>query len=185
MIEIKNLSFSFDSKTVLENFSMTVKDKSVTAVTGKSGSGKSTLINLICGLLKADKGEIISDTDRYAVVFQDDRLLPWYSVKENVSIVSDEISAEYWLKKVGLSDSLNLFPHELSGGMKRRTALARALAYSGDVLILDEAFNGIDEETKGILINIIKEQAKKTAVILISHHRDEIQQLADEIYKID
>lgn len=185
MIEIKNLSFSYGSKRIFDNFSMAVKPKSVTAVTGKSGCGKSTLINLICGILKADKGEIISDTNRYAVVFQEDRLLPWYTVKENVSIVSDEKTAVHWLEKVGLSDSMQLLPDELSGGMKRRTALARALAYSGDVLILDEAFNGIDEETKGILINIIKEQAEKTSVILISHHRDEIEKLADVIYKID
>lgn len=182
MIEIKNLSFSFENKRVFDDFSMTVNDKTITAVTGKSGIGKSTLINLICGLLKPDSGEIISDSNSYAVVFQEDRLLPWYTVKENVSIVSDDERADFWLKKVGLSDSKELYPSQLSGGMKRRTALARALAYGGDTLILDEAFNGVDEETKTILIEIIKEQAKEKSVILISHNSDEIQRLADKVY---
>lgn len=185
MIEIKNLSFSFENKKIFDDFSMKVEDKSITAVTGKSGIGKSTLINLICGLLKPDSGEIISNSNKYAVVFQDDRLLPWYTVKENVSIVSDSEKAEFWLNKVGLSDSLELYPSQLSGGMKRRTALARALAYGGDTLILDEAFNGVDEETKAILIDIIKEQAKEKAVILISHNSDEIQRLADKVCSLD
>ncbi|MBR2316019.1 MAG: ABC transporter ATP-binding protein [Clostridia bacterium] len=185
MIEIKNLSFSFGDKVIFDNFSLEIPHKSVTAITGKSGCGKSTLINLICGLLKADKGEIISDAKSYAVVFQEDRLLPWLTVRENVSIVSDDKTADLWLKKVGLSESAELYPSQLSGGMKRRTALARALAYGSDVLILDEAFNGVDEETKSVLMDIIKEQAKEKAVILISHNSDEIQRLADKIYSLD
>ena len=134
---------------------------------------------------EADKGEIISDAKSYAVVFQEDRLLPWLTVRENVSIVSDDKTADLWLKKVGLSESAELYPSQLSGGMKRRTALARALAYGSDVLILDEAFNGVDEETKSVLMDIIKEQAKEKAVILISHNSDEIQRLADKIYSLD
>ena len=184
MVEIKNLSFSFGDKVIFDDLSLVIPDKSVTAIMGKSGTGKSTLINLICGLLKADKGEIISSAEQYAVVFQEDRLLPWFTVRENVSLVSDGDKADYWLKKVGLYESRKLYPSELSGGMKRRTALARALAYGGDVLILDEAFNGVDEETKAILIDIIKEQSAEKAVILISHNSDEIQRLADHIESI-
>lgn len=184
MIEIKNLSFSFGDKVIFDDFSLKIPDKSVTAITGKSGCGKTTLINLICGLLKADKGEIVSKAEKYAVVFQEDRLLPWYTVKENISTVSDGETADLWLKKVGLSDSADLYPSQMSGGMKRRTALARALAYGGEVLILDEAFNGVDEETKTILIDIIREQATEKAVILISHNSDEIQRLADRVEQI-
>lgn len=185
MVKIRNLNFSFGDKVIFDNFSLEIPHKSVTAITGKSGSGKSTLINLICGLLKADKGEIVSKAEKYAVVFQEDRLLPWLTVRENVSIVSDEEAADFLLKQVGLYESRDLYPAQLSGGMKRRTALARALAYGGDVLILDEAFNGVDEETKSVLMDIIKEQAKEKAVILISHNSDEIQRLADKIYSLD
>lgn len=185
MIKIENLSFSFDNKEIFSDFSLTLEDRKITAITGKSGSGKSTLINLICGILKPDKGRIINESSTVSVVFQEDRLLPWYSVKENVSIVSDESTAEYWLGKVGLAESLNLKPSELSGGMKRRVALARALAYKSDTLILDEPFNGIDDETKTVLIRIIKEVSSERIILLVSHHQEEIRSLADYVYRIE
>ena len=184
MIKLENVSFSFENKPILHGFNMTAAEKGVTCIVGKSGIGKSTIVDLICSLKKPDSGKVTAD-GKLSVVFQEDRLLPWLSVLDNINCVSDEETAKLWLSKVGLSDSFELLPDELSGGMKRRAALARALAYSGDALILDEPFNGVDDETKSVLINIIKDQAKTRPVILITHDKDDIGELADKIVSLD
>lgn len=185
MISIENLSFAYGEKKIFENFSLNIENRGVTCITGKSGCGKSTLIHLVCGILKPDSGSVKTDGEKIAVVFQENRLLPWYDAKKNVSIVSNDKEADKWLKRVGLENDADKKPNELSGGMKRRLALARALAYSGDVFILDEPFSGVDEKTKGILIDIIREQAQEKAVLLISHIADEIERLGDRIVKLD
>ena len=185
MIRINDLTFSFENKPILKNFNMTAEDNSITCIVGKSGIGKSTIVDLICGLKKPESGTVTVEGDKISVVFQEDRLLPWLSVKDNVKCVSDEKTAEYWLSRVGLADSAELTPNELSGGMKRRTALARALAYDGGVLILDEPFHGVDDETKSVLIDVIKQQAKSKTVILITHNKEEIAELSDKIVALD
>lgn len=184
MIKLENVSFSFEDKPILRNFSMQTKENGVTCIVGRSGIGKSTVVDLICALKKPDSGTVTADK-KLSVVFQEDRLLPWLSVLDNVKCVSDEETAKLRLSEVGLSDSLELTPDKLSGGMKRRAALARALAYSGDALILDEPFNGVDDETKSVLKSIIKEQAKTKPVILITHDREDIGELADEIVSLN
>ena len=184
MTEIKNISFSYGDKVIFNDFSLIIEDQKITCITGKSGAGKSTLINLICGLHKPAKGEIVTDGKGFSVVFQDDRLLPWYTAEKNISIVSDKNSAAKWLKAVGLDGSQELLPSQMSGGMKRRLALARALAFDAGTLILDEPLNGVDSETKSILLDIIKEQSRTKSVILISHNSNEIEKLADNIVTI-
>lgn len=185
MIEIKNLSFSFENEIIFENLNALVPSSGVTCITGKSGTGKSTLVDIITGLKKPQVGEIVNTFKRTAVVFQDDRLLPWCSVYDNVKLVSNEKTAEECLSLVKLSDSLDKYPDELSGGMKRRCALARALAFGSDLLILDEPFNGIDDETKDDIIDIIKDFSKDKAVIFISHNQDEIEKLGDRVIEIE
>ena len=148
-ISVKNVSKSFGGHAVLENFSAEIPLCGVTVLRGSSGAGKTTLFRLLLGLGRPDAGEIAGMSGRKpAVVFQEDRLLPWATALENAALGSDEARATVALTKLGLGESLRLLPRELSGGMKRRVASARALAYQGDILFLDEPFTGLDEENK-------------------------------------
>ena len=102
-----------------------------------------------------------------AVVFQEDRLLPWATALENAALGSDEARATTALTQLGLGESMHLLPRELSGGMKRRVAIARALAYQGDILFLDEPFTGLDEENKHIAADAML--AAHIPVLVITH----------------
>ncbi len=169
MIELKNVSVIYPDKTVLRDFSAVFPDKGLFLITGASGSGKTTLVRLILGLISPTKGNVLTKSTKIATVFQEDRLVPTLTALENVKLVSSRQEAIRRLTDVGLGDSLKLFLSELSGGMKRRVAIARALAYGGDILILDEAFTGIDEPTaKDILAKIMAEYKDKL-VIAVTH----------------
>ncbi len=171
MIEFKNISVSFDQKTVLKDFSVTLPDSGLVLLTGASGSGKTTLLRLILGLIKPDSGEVaLSESIKnVSVVFQEDRLVPSLTALENVALVTSNAEAEKRLSEVNLAASKALYPTELSGGMKRRVAIARALAFSGELLILDEAFTGIEEELcREILSNIVAEYKDKL-IIAVTH----------------
>jgi ABC-type nitrate/sulfonate/bicarbonate transport system ATPase subunit len=173
-IVLSNISKSFGGNAVIPNFSAELSLDGVTVLRGPSGVGKTTLFRLLLGLEQPDAGEIIGMQGRKpAVVFQEDRLLPWASALENVALVSDSATAETILAKLGLGDSMHLLPRELSGGMQRRVAIARALAYHGDVLFLDEPFTGLDEENKRIAANAILDQ--HIPVYVITHEDDEAE----------
>ena len=169
MIEFKNVSLSFFDREVLKDFSLQLPDKGIVLITGASGSGKTTLTRLILGLIAPDKGEVIKSDAKISVVFQEDRLVPTLSALSNVALVKDTEEAEKRLADMELSDSKNLFPDELSGGMKRRVAIARALAFSGDVLILDEAFNGINEALAKRIFEKIAAEYKDKLIIAVTH----------------
>ena len=173
-IRIKNVTKTFNGNKVIQNFSATLPLEGVTVIRGSSGVGKTTLFRLMLGLEQPDAGEILGlQGYKPAVVFQEDRLLPWASALENVALVSDQATAETVLSKLGLGDSLRLRPRELSGGMQRRVAIARALAYHGDVLFLDEPFTGLDEENKRIAADAVLEQ--RVPVFVITHEDDEAE----------
>jgi len=176
VIEFRNVSLRFGEKLVLRDFSANIPLSGVTAVRGPSGAGKTTLFRLLLGLQKPDAGTIRGlERLRPAVVFQEDRLLPWASALENIALVSDESRAETALAAVGLAGSENLLPRELSGGMKRRVAVARALAYGGDILLLDEPFSGLDDEAKRVCAGAIL--AARLPVLVITHDEGEAELL--------
>lgn len=165
-IIVKNLSKSFGGRSVLEDFSVEIPLSGVTVLRGTSGAGKTTLFRLLLGLEKPDGGAILGMQGRKpAVVFQEDRLLPWATALDNVSLVSDPARAGAALRRLGLSDNLNQQPKELSGGMKRRVAIARALAYGGDILFLDEPFTGLDDENKKIASRAMLDEGMPILVI--------------------
>jgi len=173
-ITLNNITKTFGENTVLREFSAVLPLSGVTVLRGPSGTGKTTLFRLLLGLEPLDAGEILGmQGHKPAVVFQEDRLLPWATALENVALVSNLDIAEATLNQLGLGDSLHLLPRELSGGMQRRVAIARALAYQGDVLILDEPFTGLDEENKCIAANSILEQ--HIPVFVIMHAEDEAE----------
>ncbi|MBE6753390.1 MAG: ATP-binding cassette domain-containing protein [Ruminococcaceae bacterium] len=170
-ITLSDVSKSFGSKTVLSGVSLTLPERGILRICGPSGRGKTTLLRIIAGLLEADSGIVMgTEGTRFSFVFQEDRLLGWYSALRNVALVSDEGRAAQLLDAVGLAESADKLPSQLSGGMRRRVAIARALAYDGDILLLDEPFSGIDEAARRELIApLITQYAGNKPVILVTH----------------
>lgn len=185
MIRIENISKSFGGKQVLRNICADIPESGIFAVSGVSGSGKTTLLRILAGLEKPDSGTVSGlDGKKISVMFQNDRLLPWLTALENVAVVCNRETAEKWLEKVELLPAADKKPNELSGGMCRRVALARALAFDGDVLLLDEPFKGLDSALRGRMIKSVEDFAQTRPVILITHDSDEAA-LAKKILTIE
>lgn len=188
MIELKNVSFSYGQLQILNNFNLSVKDGECVQLYGISGSGKTTVLRLILGLEKADSGNIIAPK-KISVVFQEDRLLENVDIQKNIRMVLSKehyAFADTLLKEFGIYEVRKKRVSALSGGMKRRVALVRAIAYSGDALILDEPFNGLDIENKIIATNIIKREFldKNKPVLLITHISEDAELLNAKIVNI-
>ena len=189
MLKITDLTFAFGKKQIFENFSLTLEKGEILAVMAPSGYGKTTLLGLIAGLLKPQKGEIVNTFEKIAYIFQEPRLFPWLTVKENLLAVIDEKDGSATktvaecLALVGLSDSLDKYPSELSGGMKSRVSLARALAYGGDLFLLDEPFAALDEELRHTLTVKIKDylRSRGASAILVTHNREDAEKISDRI----
>ena len=182
MIVLDHVSKSYGDKTVFRDLSLTIPDKGVIRISGPSGSGKTTLFRLITGLEEADNGRITgTEKLRFSCVFQEPRLIPSLTAAENVSLIGERDAktkeereaakkkASEMLTALGLSEELEQPASELSGGQKMRTALARALTDDGDILILDEAFSGIDEERKKTIFPLILKKAETIPVLLATH----------------
>ena len=165
MIEIRNLTVRFKDQTVFENRSFLFPDKGVVLLAGESGIGKTTLLRVMAGLLKPQKGSVSgTDNRKISFVFQEPRLLESMRAIDNVAIVSDRQKAEELLTRLGLSDFLEKKAKELSGGQKQRVSLARAFAYSDDIVLLDEPFTGLDEQNKLRAAELIR--TAKLAVVV-------------------
>lgn len=187
MINIENITFSYkgEKKKIFENLSLHIKEGQRVHLTGASGKGKTTLLRLISGLERAKKGSVkIKDNAKISVVFQEDRLIPFVSVKKNISLFSSEEKAEELLSELGLEDCGEMNIDELSGGMKRRVAIARALSKDFNILLLDEAFNGLDEKTLVNVCDVVNRYTENKTVILVSHHEKEAQLLCAESVEI-
>lgn len=184
MLELKDVSLSFGTLEVLRGASLTLGQGERIAITGPSGCGKTSLLHVIAGLLHPDSGLVRNRAAHTACVFQEPRLLPWLSAEENVSIViphgTQGQDALILLKKLGLADSAEKHPCELSGGMQQRAALARALAYAPDLLLLDEPFRALDAASKALAIDAVNERAD-CAVILVTHSPEEADALGCRI----
>ena len=163
MIKVKDLCLSFDGCVILNRISFSFPDSGVFALMGSSGIGKSSLLKILSGLLMPDSGSFSGlDDKRVGILFQEDRLLPWHSALKNVMLAMERPSqqeAKQLLNALEIEDAADTYPTVLSGGMKRRLALARAIAFSPDVLLLDEPFSGIDEQMKERIIPFIKKSA--------------------------
>ena len=189
MLKLCDLSFSYGNKPVLEHFSLSVKDGEIVALMGASGCGKSTLLNLIAGLKKPAAGTIESSAARISYAFQEPRLFPWMTVEENLLAVlaTRDVTAmkriDAALAAVGLSDVKALFPSELSGGMKSRASLARALVYGGDLFLLDEPFSALDEQLRSSLADVLRKEFKScgASAIIVTHSLAEAEAMADRI----
>ena len=199
-IKIKEKFFNnkHDKKktTVLKNIDIKIKSKEFVCVVGPSGCGKTTLMNMIGGLIDHENQVIQStnkdnlEVEKFGYVFQTSRLLPWLTVKENVELVCDANSPNfnydninYLLESFGLKDFVNFYPKAISGGMRRKVALARALINNPKVLLMDEPFVSLDQPTSESLYDVLIKYRNKNpiTVIFITHMLKEALLLGDRI----
>jgi nitrate/nitrite transport system ATP-binding protein len=205
LLELKAVCKSYGETSILNNINLSIKEGEFVAIVGFSGSGKTTLISTIAGLIQADSGEVLKQgapitapgPDR-GVVFQNYSLMPWLTVFENVALAVDEIfknwsaeqrraHTEKYVRMVNLGAAMDKKPSELSGGMRQRVNVARALAANPDILLLDEPLSALDALTRGNLQDEILQiwaQEKKT-VILITNDVDEAIYMADRVIPLN
>ncbi|HUR16368.1 MAG TPA: ABC transporter ATP-binding protein, partial [Candidatus Limnocylindrales bacterium] len=202
-IQLSGVSRSFaiggQPLTVLDDVNLNVASGSVVAVVGPNGSGKSTLLRLICGLLRPDAGEILINgravgeaDERVGLVFQEPRLLPWRRVIDNVAFPLELVGvardqrntrARELLDLVGVTGFGEAYPHQLSGGMRQRVAMARALARDPEILLLDEPFSALDALTRERLDAELLQlwQRIGATVVVVTHSIPEAVFLADQV----
>ncbi|MBR0271929.1 MAG: amino acid ABC transporter ATP-binding protein [Methanobrevibacter sp.] len=195
LLEVKNLKKSFDDNVVLKDISLNVEKGEVLCIIGPSGSGKSTLLRCITDLEQEDSG-IIDFNGTFGLVFQDFNLFPHHTVMKNITNApikvqkrdKDEVfkSARDLLKKMGLSDKEDAYPHELSGGQQQRVSIARALAMNPDILFFDEPTSALDPELTGEILVVIRDlAAEHMTMVIVTHEMTFARNVADKIIFMD
>lgn len=209
LVEVKNLTFKRGERVIYNNLNLQIRKGKITAIMGPSGIGKTTLLRLIGGQLVPDSGEILFDgqdvsrasnkqlyklRQRMGMLFQSGALFTDLSTFDNVAFpirehttLSEEMIRKLVLMKleaVGLRGAANLMPSELSGGMARRVALARAIALDPDLIMYDEPFTGQDPISMGVIVSLIKKlnHALNLTSIVVSHDVNEVLSIADYAY---
>ncbi|MBU5256282.1 ABC transporter ATP-binding protein [Tissierella praeacuta] len=191
MYQIKDINKKFNEVKVLENITINFPKNKTTCILGPSGCGKTTLLNIIAGIIKKDSGEIIGFNKDISFVFQEDRLIEWKNIEENISFVlkgkmdKEQIKAtiDKYLKLVKLEEYKYYYPRELSGGMRQKISILRAFAYPSKLLIMDEPFKSLDINSKQILIDFFKELRiiENRTCIIVTHDIEEALTLGDRI----
>lgn len=182
-IVLKDISLRFGTQTVFDRFSAEIGRGIVTALSAPSGSGKTTLLYLIAGLRKPDEGTLsgIDPAQKISFVFQDDRLFPWLNVLHNAAIASERKLAADMLLALGLNEEdFKKYPSEISGGMRRRVAITRALLASEDIVLLDEPFSGLDEASHRKTADFVFSYLKGKTVIFSTHDTNDITHYAQQ-----
>lgn len=176
MIKLENLTVRYQGKAVLDSLSAELPEGKVIAITGASGIGKTTLLQVLAGLLRPSEGRVLASERRIAYIFQEPRLFPWMTALENVrTVCNDEARARALLERLlPSSDAADKYPSQLSGGMKQRVSIARALSYEPELLLLDEPFKGLDPETRKETAALVFEQMKGKTVIMVTHDREDL-----------
>jgi NitT/TauT family transport system ATP-binding protein len=205
-LELNRITVTFHSPdnpgqryTAVADTTLRIRAGEFVSVVGPTGCGKSTLLNIGAGLLAASSGEIkvfgelLQGINRRAgYMFQTEALMPWRSAIDNVMVglqyrgVPDadaRAQAQAWLERVGLSEFGDRYPHQLSGGMRKRTALAQVLALDPDIILMDEPFSALDIQTRQLMENEVLDlwAARKKAVLFITHDLDEAIAMSDRV----
>lgn len=198
-LEVSNLTVTYGNSPVLEDLNLEVPEGSFVSLVGPSGCGKSTLLRTIAGLLPPVRGEIYvfgrcvdGPSPEVGFLFQEDALLPWRTVGENVALglrfrglPADQVeeTVEAWLRRVGLSEYRAYYPHELSGGMKKRASLAQVLAPRPRLLLMDEPFASLDAIVRNILeadfLQLVREEG--LTALLVTHDLEEALLLSEQV----
>tara|TARA_B100000242_G_scaffold26605_1_gene16199 strand:+ start:1895 stop:2554 length:660 start_codon:yes stop_codon:yes gene_type:complete len=206
LLKLKEVYFEVNSNLVLKDINLDIDEGNFVSIIGKSGSGKTTLLKIISGLKKQTKGTVIlndkilsndgifvePEDRKLGLVVQEKVLFPHLNVQDNVQfgIASDDKKNEKcieMLKKFHISDLIDKYPHEISGGEAQRVALARTLVTKPSVLLLDEPFNGLDQGLKDEIYPDIKRILKenKMTTIMVSHDLNEVKSLSNKIYELN
>lgn len=205
-IELRSVACTFVSKdapgqryTAVQDVSLTVGDGEFVSVVGPTGCGKSTLLNVAAGLLQPSQGEVrvfgevLQGLNRRAgYMFQADSLMPWRSARDNVlaglqfrglPLAQAQAQADDWLRRVGLGGFGDRYPHQLSGGMRKRASLAQTLVMDPDIILMDEPFSALDIQTRQLMENEVLAlwQSRKKAVLFITHDLDEAIAMSDRV----
>ena len=181
ILEVKNIKKGFGDTDVLKGVSFSMERGQVLAIIGSSGSGKTTLLRIILGLEQPDHGTIQGQVRPVSAVFQENRLFEDFSALSNAAVVcpkGDRQEAARHLTALGLADSLSLPVRALSGGMKRRVSIARAVLAPGPLLVLDEPFTGLDRTTKAVVLDYLKRYTQGRTLLLVTHDPAERDVLA-------
>ena len=197
-INIKNLSFSFETESIVENLNFDVSNGTIGLIKGESGSGKSSLLNVVAGLKRPDCGTIVcndlilNDKNTFLApenrnigyVFQDFALFPHINAMKNITYALDKkfLFTEFITSSLNLNEHLHKMPHELSGGQQQRVAIARALTMMPKMLILDEPFSNLDKKNSSDAQKIISKFVKEWNIpcLLVTHDEIELQRLPVE-----
>ncbi len=206
-IYIKNIIKSYGDHPVLSDFSMEIPYGTSAVIMGPSGCGKTTLLRIMMGLEKPDGGSVEGMPKRYSTVFQEDRLCMDFTAQENIAMVlprrqngrkrkdgdadyrpyaveiAEKIHAH--MERVGLPGDSKLPVREYSGGMRRRVAIVRAVLADGDLLILDEPFQGLDPAARQQVMVYLKAEQRGRTLILVTHEKEEAQAMEAQIYHMD
>lgn len=182
MIVFENVTKAYD-ETVLDNVTLNFEGGKITALLGASGRGKTTVLRLLSGLEKADSGKVKAD-GKVGYLFQEHRLLPSLTAIENVRLVtdSDEV-ANHALELCAATTLADKRPDEMSGGERQRAALARLVAFGGDIWLMDEPFSALDADTKETVVKNLVPLMRKKTVVLVTHSESEAT-IADNIIRL-
>jgi len=203
-LQVKNLDFSFKDQDILKKANFQMKKGEIVALLGPSGSGKSTFLRVLSGLAQSKEGQILIHEEdisflaperrNIGMVFQDYALFPHMSVKQNIRFGIEHLNKDDRYKKMhemlnltNLMDKCHKYPHQLSGGERQRVALARSLAASPDLLLLDEPFSNLDTELKAGIRLELKAilRALNTTCLFVTHDIEDAITIADSVYKIE
>jgi len=187
-IELKNIRKKYNEILVIDDFSFRLKRGERVILVGPNACGKTTLLKIIAGIVKPDAGHVTVN-GIVSMVFQEDLLIPWMKVKDNIGLllrlkgvkdVEEEVNRV--AKLLNIKDYLNFKINEISGGTVRKVNIARALTLKPDILLLDEPFIELDEESRRGIMDILDEVKEEMTMVITTHYPEEFYNLANKVY---